>query len=1160
MKRISQESNDHIDCPFGLHPAGFVSGRNGGETFLSTTETQPQSTVNKSQTSKSMKKYISLIAVGLMLAAVTPLQTRAASNTWTGAGGTAWNTSTVNWASPTTWVQGSDAVFGPAGAPTVDLGANIFCRNMTFNTNYTVSANSYFFTNTSASGQSFITAAAGTSNNLALAIYGTNSMTFQGAGTTVLLGDSTINDANHYTGGTYVRAGTLILRAAGVGTSTAVGSSHAVGNIEAIDAGATVQIGTTNDGVANFRPPGPDGQILRGNNLGRLNLTGGTFDNNGDNNGIQYPCPEGTGTILNSSPYIRGAIKIAGPNTGQTFVFNGQIKDGGPNVTTSQGIAYQENLDMNGNTYTLVLGGVNTFTGFLRLSGSGNKIILQGAGTLGFPPPSNFPARQILMNSGSIDLNGTSQKCGYVFTGNNTDSIITNGAFGTVSTLTVCYNNTNLTAFNGAATPRGIRCGLLDDPATGGTLALTKEGSGIQPIGVYAADVGTALANNYHGDTTVNNGILEIVSVSGISPNSAYRLNSPGVLQLDYAGTSNVKQLYVNGAQKANGIYGAADFPGIITGTGTITVTGSTGSSVAKTWSNGSADSNWNTTSVNWTGLTWSQGESAVFGPTGAPTVNLTEDVTCPNLTFYGTNYTINANTKFFTNESASGQSFITSASGTTNSLNLAIYGTNSMTFQGGGTTVLAGDATINDANHYTGDSYFRSGTVILRADGAGTSSAAGSSHAVESIAALDAGATLQFGTTFNGVSWVSAPGEQIAARVPGAKMIMTGGTLDLNNDPKNEVVRVPDGFGLIINNGSSVQAGLNVIMDGANHTFSGVIADGNNGVLIGDNFGSGATPQGPGYQIGIVSISGTAGSTWTLAGDNTYSGSTRIDGNTIVKLAGNHSLGIPTLTNGLTGPMRIINGSALDMNGRNQTMSLMQNGDPGAKIYNSAVGTVSTLTVGYGMEPVVRNCPYQLMDNTGVGGKFALRKINTQPYSLIQSNITTMVVTTNVVTTCTQNLRNDCVATYSGDTSIEGGTLQVSGTTGISPNSVYRITTTNAYGPGVLKLSYAGNANCRQLWINGVQQTNGIYNSTTTGIDPASTGTITVTGFAPVTLNAVLSGSNLNLSWTGCYKLQSCLNDVTGIYTDYVGGSLNAATVPINPAAGAVFFRLVTF
>lgn len=84
--------------------------------------------------------------------------------------------------------------------------------------------------------------------------------------------------------------------------------------------------------------------------------------------------------------------------------------------------------------------------------------------------------------------------------------------------------------------------------------------------------------------------------------------------------------------------------------------------------------------------------------------------------------------------------------------------------------------------------------------------------------------------------------------------MIMTGGTLDLNNDPKNEVVRVPDGFGLIINNGSSVQAGLNVIMDGLDHTFSGVIADGNNGVLIGDNSG-----QGPGYQIGIVSISGTS-------------------------------------------------------------------------------------------------------------------------------------------------------------------------------------------------------------------------------------------------------------------------------------------------------------
>jgi hypothetical protein len=100
-------------------------------------------------------------------------------------------------------------------------------------------------------------------------------------------------------------------------------------------------------------------------------------------------------------------------------------------------------------------------------------------------------------------------------------------------------------------------------------------------------------------------------------------------------------------------------------------------------------------------------------------------------------------------------------------------------------------------------------------------------------------------------------------------------------------------------------------------------------------------------------------------------------------------------------------------------------------------------------------------------------------------------------------------------------------------------------------------------LWINGVQQPNGTYGAGTpgiAGIDPASTGTITVTGFAPATLAATQSGNNLNFSWSGVYKLQASTNSVVGPYSDYVGAGLNAATVPIDPAVGAVYFRLATY
>ena len=517
-----------------------------------------------------MKKYRYLIGTGVLLVALAPLQTNAAANTWNNAqANSRWDFTSTNWTSPTIWADGDDASFGATGAGDVNLGAAITAGNLTFSANgYTINGNGNFLT---LSG----TTPAITVNNsasIAASIQGAGGLTVQGTTNLILLGDAGLSTANQYTGGTYVRSGTLILRAAGVNAS---GGAYAIDNIEAIDAGATVQIGTLNDGsdpdgnASNIRPA--DGQILRGSSIGRLNLTGGTFDNNGDNNGLIYPPPEGTGTIINTSPYQRAVLKLL-RSDGSTFEFDGQIKDGGQTIIrTNGGPGYQQNIDMNGGNFTLVLGGSNSFTGFLRMnSGTGNTIILTNDGTLGYAAPINCPVRQILMNSGKIDLNGTSQKVGYVYTGNNTDSVITNSAIGTVSTLTVCYNCTNLVAFNGAATPRGIRGGLLDDPATGGILALVKEGVAIQPIGVYAADVGNALPNNYHGDTTVNKGILEVLSTSGISPNSTYRLNTPGVLQLDYLGNALVRGLYISGVELPAGTYGSSTAP--ISGTGTITV------------------------------------------------------------------------------------------------------------------------------------------------------------------------------------------------------------------------------------------------------------------------------------------------------------------------------------------------------------------------------------------------------------------------------------------------------------------------------------------------------------------------------------------------------------------------------------------------------------
>jgi hypothetical protein len=110
------------------------------------------------------------------------------------------------------------------------------------------------------------------------------------------------------------------------------------------------------------------------------------------------------------------------------------------------------------------------------------------------------------------------------------------------------------------------------------------------------------------------------------------------------------------------------------------------------------------------------------------------------------------------------------------------------------------------------------------------------------------------------------------------------------------------------------------------------------------------------------------------------------------------------------------------------------------------------------------------------------------------------------------------------------------------------------------LWLNYTGDAPCRQLWINGVQKPTGTYGAGTPGIDPTSTGTITVTGFAPVVLGAKKSGNAVTFSWAGVYKLQSKTNSIIGPWFDYPGGATSPVNVQVNPTNRSVFYRLATF
>ena len=1103
-----------------------------------------------------MKRYTSLITAVGLLTILPTLQTQAAENAWNnGSGNSFWDLSSANWGCPPIWAEGDNAYFDVAGANPSGLGTSatlnspITAHNVTVNgTNYVITGGGNLLT---LAGTTPTIISSASSNNFAVSIFGTDGLTFQGTGTTALLGDSALapNLGNTYTGGTHVRSGTLILGVGAFGGAALSSSSYAVDSIEAIDVGATVREGNFNDGLdtSSSDKKVPNGQIpISGPGSGllaphRLNLTGGTYDTYANDNNQQQPQPSGWGTIINTCPDARGILKYTG--YGETTEFAGQIMDGGAIINrANNGPGYQMNVDSQGGSSAsvLILSGSNSFTGFIRI-GNAATIQLKGAGTLGYPSPIFCPARQIIMNNGVLDLNGTSQKTGYYYC----SGVITNTAVGTVSTLTVCYNCTNLTTYTNSGVAKGLLTSIQDDPATSGLIALTKDGVAVQPI--------SGPANNYHGDTVVNNGVLWVQAAGAISPNSAYHLNTTqGQLALDYAGTASVRQLWINGVPKPNGTYGAADTTAI-TGTGTLTVTDYD----FNRWNNASANSMWDGSSANWTSPTiWAVGNSAFFDALGAnpsglgTAVTLNSAITAHQIAVTGTNYIINGGSSTL---ALAGTTPTITSSASSNNFAVSIVGTEGLSFQGAGTTALLGDSALapNLGNTYTGGTYVRSGTLILGVGAFGGAALSSSSYAVDSIEAIDVGATVREGNFNDGLDTSSSdkkvPNGQIPISGPGSGLLaphrlnLTGGTYDTYANDNNQQQPQPSGWGTIINTCPDARGILKYTGYGETTEFAGQIMDGGTTIARANN--------GPGYQMNVDSQNGPSSSVLILSGSNSFTGFIRIGNNATIQLKGSGTLGYPAPIN-CPGRQVIMNNGVLDLNGTSQKTGVFwtkgdADGSPAARITNSAFGTLSTLTLCYNAT--------NLTVSTSSGSQGGIScSIKDDPTTGGTMGITKEGVAMQVIgaNDGTNSVKGTPVNDYHGDTVVNNGILAMINSSAVSPNSAYRINATQ----GKLRLDYSDTANVRQLWISGVQQPNGVYGAGTPGIDPTSTGTLTVTGADP-TLVFSRSGNTLNLSWAGTgYKLVFATS-VTGPWSDYPCGGTSPVAIAIG--SGSKFFRL---
>jgi autotransporter-associated beta strand protein len=341
------------------------------------------------------------------------------------------------------------------------------------------------------------------------------------AGTVTLLGNNT------YTGPTTINGGTINIETInGLGT-TAGGTTVENGATLQLQGGLSFPAEPLTIGTGTSTTPALQ-------NVSGDNTWTGTIDTSGlgtlariqsDTNLLTLPNTL-TGTDAATSVVLQGAgsILVSGKITGPSGLLSSSIGAGTRTVSNPA------------NDFS---GGVSLNGGTLRLGAS--EVIPDGAGK------GNVAFGASASSSATFDLNGHSETINGL--SSTVNGIVDNTATNTTSTLTVGGNDQS-----------SSYVGVIRN--TGGTLALTKIGSGLLIL------TGT---NTYTGNTIVNEGTLEL-GVTSLARNSTVSVADGAVLQLDFAETNAVAGFITNGVSLPVGVYSAANVAPFIAGFGSLEV------------------------------------------------------------------------------------------------------------------------------------------------------------------------------------------------------------------------------------------------------------------------------------------------------------------------------------------------------------------------------------------------------------------------------------------------------------------------------------------------------------------------------------------------------------------------------------------------------------
>ncbi len=866
-------------------------------------------------------------------------------------------------------------------------------------------------------------------------VSGNGALTKSANNTLTLTGDNT------FTGDTTISAGTLQLGAGGTTGSVAR-------NI--VDEGALVF--NHSDDLTYSRVISGNGTVVQAGS-GTLILTG-----NNIYNGI---------TTISSGTLQLGDATNAGSVTGD-IVDNAALVFNRSNTQTYTGSVSGSGTLTKIGTNTLTLTGDNTYTGITTIS-AGTLQIGNGAtgsiagdiidnSALTFNRTGTLSYGGVISGSGSVTKSGTGT---LTLTGSNTYSgattISTNGstlragaenAFSSASAYTL-VNSSFLDLFGfdqtisslagtGTVTNSGGAAATL---TTGGgntnTLYSGDIQNGVGVTGLTKVGTGTFTLsgnNTYTGKTTVSAGTLQAGATNAFTPSSAFTVASGAIL-----GLNNFNETI-----------------GSLAGAGTVT----NGGAATRTLTTGSDG-----TSTAFSGVIQNGAAGSInLTKAGAGTFTLSGDNTYTGTT------TISAGALQIgnggTTGSVAGLSIIDSSALVFNRANALSYGgvisgVGTVTQAGTGTTTLTG------ANTYTGATTISAGALQI-GNGGATGSIAGLSIVDNGALVFNrtgvavtyggvvsgTGTLTQAGTntltlsgsnTYTGATTVSAgtlqAGATNALAQTSAYTVASGAILALNNF--DEIIGSLAGAGTVTNGGAAART-LTTGGDATSTAFSGVIQNG---------------------AAGLTNLTKAGAGTFTLSGDNTYTGTTTIgagtlqigNGGTTGSIAGNivDNGALVFSHSNAQAYAGVVSGSGtLTKNGSN-TLTLTGN-----NTYAGATTiTAGTLQIGSG--GTSGSIQGDVLDN----GALVFNRSDDATYGGVISGAGSLTkIGTNTLTLTGDN-------TYGGATTITAGTLQLGngGTSGsivgnVIDNGVFAINRSDTVtfggvisGAGTLTKSGAG-------------------------------------------------------------------------------------------------------